>query len=158
MGSTVMVSSLRAFAKEVKRQVAMAPRKIPRSCKNLENDKPKRACNSRFLEEAVEQDGPIEVPFYLVAPRASSKRQLMKRASILKGATTGYGCPSGYNGNICYPLSEMEQNLLNSMGGDTLVNENVGLNEYVAAVGGALLNNALLGMVKGKLDLEDACP
>lgn len=52
----------------------------------------------------------------------------MKRASILKSGTTGYGCPAGYTGVITYPLSEKEQQLLNSMGGSVQPNYAVPVN------------------------------
>jgi len=118
----------------------MAPHRTPRSSLNLEKDKPRRSRNSRFLEDSFEQDGSIEVPYYLVAPKASSKRELMKRASILKSGTTGYGCPLGYSGVISYPLSEKELALLNSMGGDAIANGDVHANG-VAAVANGLQNN-----------------
>lgn len=40
----------------------------------------------------------------------------MKKAAILKSGVTGYGCPPGYSGFIVYPLSELENEILQSIG------------------------------------------
>ncbi|EMS60916.1 hypothetical protein TRIUR3_12129 [Triticum urartu] len=45
--------------------------------------------------------------------------EVMKRASGLKAGVTRHGCPPGYSGVIVYPLSELENELLNPMGAES---------------------------------------
>ena len=53
----------------------------------------------------------VEVPDHLVAPKGRTKREIMKRAAILKCGSTGYGCPVGFSGYVTYPVSEIEKQL-----------------------------------------------
>lgn len=119
----------------------MAPRHVPRGLRNLDTDGERRSRYNSYLREALEMDPDmsyVEVPDHLVAPKGRTKREIMKRAAILKCGSTGYGCPVGFSGYVTYPASEIEKQLLNSAGAGAAAAPPAGAGA-AAPVGGAVV-------------------
>ncbi|XP_044405193.1 uncharacterized protein [Triticum aestivum] len=87
-------------------------KQLPRGQRDLPSDRPAHTRTTRPIEiREVTADGIVmaSVPFYEVMPKACTKRQLKWRRLIQKLGTYG-------NATIVYPLTEIEQELLNAMG------------------------------------------
>lgn len=83
---------------------------VPRGERHYASDPPRR--RRLPCEEFVLCDGVYlnpEVESYTVLPKASTRRQVMKRSMVLKSGSFA-------NGVIVFSLSEAEKQLLNSMG------------------------------------------
>lgn len=112
-----MTSSLLATDPSRRRLPMAGDKTVPRGQRRYANDLPR--CSRHPPEEFILCDGEYinpQVEFYAVLPKASTRRQMMKRAMCLKGGCYG-------NAVIIFSLTEAEKTMLNSMGSPQVVIE-----------------------------------